>query len=221
MWNFATRERVQKLLQSEDVCGTTLLVLALDMLGPECLYWTPPALKMEMEERLGYSLPDNNLDKLLAARAIVTADDFYQRLPFFLAYANALAGDGLPGNWVVPATAAECAWAVLESALLFPPEKEEENFSEEIRAYIGRTLQEEGYLNPPSILKIATKIESNVNYDAMLPEDSTMFGVAYQDAQKRTADLEATLKENLQNLLAQIRSLPLKHGKVDALPVLQ
>jgi len=219
-WDLVTRERVKQLVQSDDVWGTTLLVLSLDMLGPECLQWLPQSLNLELMDRLGYQIPSNNLDKLLAAREILVADDFYRRLPFFLTYANALAGDGMPLGQIVPATAAECAWAVLEATLLSPPESESEGFSEEILAYIGQVLREEGFVRPPGILRTAIMVEPHFDYGNLSPEDSEMFAAAFQDAEQRVQELDEQLKEDLQSLIDQLRSLPLANGSTKLLPQL-
>lgn len=191
-----------------------MLTLFVDMYGTEGFNWDPETIRMELEEDLRSKLPQANFDRLMAAINLLTSDDFYKSLPDFISYCNILSGDTYdPRNWD-PADAAEIAWGMTEALLIQPPDDDDENpFSEDIVAYIGQVLNQEGIISPPDILKVAVRDDDPARMVAgEYSDDPEMFNSIYDFEAGKTAEIDQLVKANLQRLTQQLQSLPLRAG---------
>lgn len=205
-------ERVRRLLMSDEPFATTLLALALDRWGVECLAWSPQTLQRELEQTYGTDLPQLNFDKLMAAIMVLTTDLFFKDLPRFIVLANVLAGSEFEPGEFDPADAAECAWAITEALLINPPDEDEADtlFSSDIRHYIGFVLKEEGFVTPPDVLRIAAAGDfSNQVYDAAGDDPDLLIEIKTRHDEK-TAEINSIVRASLIELLEQLRSLPVK-----------
>lgn len=207
-----------------DTFATVLLVLFVDMTGDEldeegkplglrALHWHPQTIKEYVEDHWGIRLPKGNFDKLMAAIAIVTTDLFFRDADRFIKLCNVLAGSEFDHQTFDPADALECAWGCTEALLLDPPDAENpEPFSDEVRWYVTHVLREEGFIQPPDILKIAIDgdFSAQVSYD--FADDPEMFSGIYAVQQAKTEEVETILRDGLLELLGQLQILPLRHG---------
>lgn len=210
-------QHIAQLLTDEQTFGTTLLIACVDTWGAECLKWQPHTLRAMLRKEFGVTPDPLNFDKLLAAICILTTDDFYTDVRRFIDLTNALCDGGLSEEFD-PADVAECAWAIGEAYLLHPPEDDGDvrlEFSEEIRAYLTHILHDEGFINPPDVLRLALDADrtQQVTEDfhdqpALLEEIKTQ-----QDA--KNSELETMLNENLYELVDQLQKLPMLHGSVE------
>lgn len=203
----------QELLADDDAFGTSLLTLAVDHYGTEALSWHPDALRQQLRADFGVDVPQQNLDKLLAAASLLTADDFYADEQRFVAVANALCGNGVDPNTFDPATVAECAWAVTEAALLDPDEVG--SYGPGVRAYIGRALAEEGFLRPPSVLTGLADAPDTAPVD--FTDDLELYNAIYDTQQARAAEVNRAVADGLGSLFAQLESLRLENGSAAGL----
>jgi len=204
---------VRQLLISDETFATTLLVIAIDTFGSECMAWHPETLKMELEQTYSLRLPKKTLDKLMAAVAIVTTDGFYRDVSKFIQLANILAGDDFQPDEFAPADAVECAWAITEAMLLDPPDLQQnpEPFSDEIRRYLSAVLRDEGYTDPPDVLRIAVHDKPG-SAMADFADDPAMAKGVFEIQQGKNDEVTNTLKEHLAMLVQQIDLLPLTNG---------
>jgi len=208
------RDAFRRAFADEKTFATTLLTILLDVYGAESLTWSPETVLMELQEDLGVSLPKFLMDRLFAAAGIVTSDDFYKRLSVFNQYCRILSGGDFDPQHVVPAGPSECAWGITEGVLLSPPE-DEEPFTEEIRAFLGKVLDEAGITDAPDVLRIALRDSGwEPDYSAFSLNDPAMFGAEWQNQAQRGQDVEVMLKEMLANLVQQVSALPLTNGDV-------
>lgn len=214
----AVTRTVRTLLESPDVHATTLLVWALDTYGQECLQWHPTTLKMEIEADYKIRLPKGNLDKLLAAIAILTTDMFFKDVARFVQLANVLAGDDFEPDEFEPADAVECAVAVTEALLLVPPDDEDpEPFSRDVRLYIGHVLRDEGFVRPPDILRIALDGDRKLQVDGDYADDPELLAEINRVQADKTAEVEGAVRQMLTELLDQLQGLPLTQGSTSDL----
>lgn len=210
------KARLGGLLRSEDTYATVLVTILLDMYGTDALQWSPDTIVMEFKDDFAVELPKANVDRLMAAVGILTTDDFYKRLPVFVQYCNILSGDEFSPHTFNPADPAECAWGIVEAMLLSPPD-EDEPFTEEIRAYIGKALDDAGVKNAPDVLGIALRDSWEADFSGMSLQDPAMFGAEFQGAQEREQEIVATVKQNMQELIQQLSQLPLQNGRTQDL----
>lgn len=210
---------VRDLLAGDDAYATTLLVLCVDEFfderddeGDFALFsWHPSTIRRELEDRHGCEIPQGTIDRLMAAITIKKDDSFFQDVTSFIPIANVLAGDTFDPTTFDPADSAECAWAVTEALLLHPPDSDEP-FSDDIRAYIGYVLKDEGYVTPPDVLRIAIggDFSDQVRYD--FTDDPAMFAGIYDIQRGKTEEIEGIVRDGLRELISQLRGLPLRHG---------
>lgn len=221
-----TRAMLSGVLASPDAFGTTLLVWCVETWGTECLHdpddpdrgpWHPDTFRSMLEQQCGVTLPPANLDRLMAAVAVVTTDLFFRSITGFIRLANVLSGDAVDPDEFEKADAGECAWAITEALLLHPPEDGEELFSEEIRHYLAHVLRDEGFVTPPDVLRLAIDGDDSAKVAYEFADDPAMFSMIHQVQADKTADVEDAIRTNLTHLLAQLKTLPLQHGRVDEL----
>lgn len=148
-----------KLIQSDEIFASTLLILAVDLFGSECVSesggsWTPETFRMEFQAHFGCSLSNDTLGKLLAAVSILTSDALYRGLPSFLFTVHGLLGDGTDWSYAEPIDAEDLAWAVMEAMLIWPPESGD-LFDPQIVAWCRMILKTEGLMSPPAVLSFA------------------------------------------------------------------
>lgn len=191
---------------------TTLLTLFIDTYGTEGTTWSPETVLLQIEEDFQIPLPQANYDRLLAGINLLTTDSFYQSLPDFITWCNILAGDSYDPNLWDPADAGEVAWGITEAMLLAPPD-EDEPFADDIRAYIGAVLDQEGIIDPPDVLRLAIRDrDPSMNLPDEYSDDPTMFGAIYGAQADRGQALTDLLTDGLRRLSQQLDALPLREG---------
>lgn len=197
---------------SPDSFATTLLTLFIDTYGTEGTTWSPETVLLQVEEDFQIPLPQTNYDRLLAGINLLTTDSFYQSLPDFITWCNILAGDSYNPELWDPADAGEIAWGITEAMLLAPPD-EDEPFADDIRAYIGAVLDQEGIIDPPDVLRLAIRDRNpSMNLPDAYSDDPTMFAAIYGTQADRGQALTDLLIDGLRRLTQQLDTLPLREG---------
>lgn len=202
--------------------AATLAVVAIDLLGIECMTWHPETIRLELLAETGVDTPKPNLERLYAAATLLTSDSFYKRLPTFCNVARVLSGGSVDPNFWTPPGALECAWAITESLLLAPPEDADAApFDDDIRAYLGMVLDDEGFMDAPDVLAIALRSPEHAaarrSAAAHAATDPTVGDAAREMQRRRRGEMEATLRASLDLLVAQIEALKLENGDAAAL----
>jgi hypothetical protein len=196
--------------------ATSLVVLMVDHFGTEWLEWTPLTIRMEIRDDFKVQPTQMNFDLLMAGVSLLTQDSFYWSLPDFNDLCNILSGEPMHPGLLDPADAASCAWGITEALLLSPPDDLNDSFSEEIQAYIGHALKQEGIVTPPDILKIGRfdrKIVQKIRTD--FQDDPEMFAGIYKAEQAKTEEINNFVKSRLRDLVGQLQTLPIKSGSVE------
>jgi hypothetical protein len=193
------------LIQSDETFASTLLILAIDRLGPQLItdeegLWTAETIRMEIQEKFGVPIPDDNLGKLMAAIAVITTDNLLRGLPSFLFTVHGLLGDGTDWSYAEPIEVEDLAWAVMESILLCPPEQDD-IFDSQIVAYCRIILKSEGLMTPPSVLAFARE-------DAVYGDIAIYGEDVLQEQSDRTGAVNLYLEQQQQRLMEQIASIP-------------
>lgn len=192
--------------------GFALLVVFLDTYGTEGLSWEPTTIAMEIESDFQVDLPQPNFDRLLVAIQILTTDSFYRSLPDFVAFCNILSGDTYDPRMWDPAEADEIAWGITEALIIDLPD-EEDPFSDEILAYIGKALDDEGIMNPPDILRLAIRDGANtMRIQDDYTDDPEMFAAIYGAEASKTDSINDLIRNRLAALSDQLTKLQLRTG---------
>lgn len=193
--------------------GLNLLIMFLDSYGTEGLKWDPTTIEMDIQDDFNVELPPANFARLMTAISILTSNSFYTSVPDFVQACVTLSGTHPTSSMILP-DADDIAWGVTEGVLISPPEDEQKlPFNEEIVAFIGETLADEGILTPPDVLRIAGKgLMDQVSYD--YSDDPEMFTAIQSVEKDRSDNINRIVIGRTHALLQQMQSLPLRTGKV-------
>jgi len=210
-------KKIAGIFANEEMLGTPLLVLCLDLFGTEFFEWEPESFDSEIKSRFGVDVPTPNRDKIWSLVAVLTTDLFYRSLETFIPTCNALAGSEADFDDYDPVTGEEAAWGIVEASLIDPPEEGQDpagRFSHEIKRYIGMTLQSEGVTTPPSFLKPYVESDQDDDQEAGLNigPDEGMLAMYTRRQQEQRTEIEGFVRSQLADLIAQLRLLPLKNG---------
>lgn len=206
------------MLLDEGSYATTLIALVLDRYGTECLStedgepWNPGTFKIQLEKDFGIKLPKTTLDKIMAAVMILTTNFFFRDVNKFIELSNILSGDDFQPDEFEVADVLECSWAVFEAILLSPPDKNETPFSEEIQGYISQVLLDEGFVKPPTILRVGTAPDFSDHVRFNFGDDPEMFSAIYEVQSKKSEEIMSIVRDNATELFQQLSILPLREG---------
>ena len=181
------RLKLKLVFEDPENYATTLLIAATDLYGPDLLTWAPETIRLELKEDVGATIPDENLDKLMASIAILTSDAFYKDVSKFIQLCNVLSGDTLEIEVFDPADSAEMAWGMTEAMILSPPE-DPEPFTDEIRFYMGHAIAEDGILSPPDVLGVAI-MDNQDDPLNNLSDDPSMYEAFYATQQGKSQEI--------------------------------
>lgn len=201
-------QQLRELLSGDEAFATTLLTLAIDEFGSECLEWAPETLQLEFAEQFHIQLQPQAMAKLMAGITLVTTNLYYKSLPHFIDLTNALCGSP-PSESFDIADAEECAWGITEALLISPPD-EDEPFTNDIRGYIAQAAHNEGLIVLPDVLRIGLQDQdyaAQVQYNYQ--DDPDMFSAVWKEQQNKTQYINEMIRSNLQDLLQQLVNLPL------------
>ena len=205
-------------LTSPEAFASTILVLAFDQYGGEFIKWHPTTIRRQLQEDFGVEPADANFDKLMSTITVLTTNYFYKNLSRFNDLCCGLCGHGFNPTIVSLPDAAEMAWAISEVLLIWPPEpKDREPFCDDIRHFIAAVLQQEGFVRPPDILRIAEGGDRSDQVKSDFADDPEMFAAIYQSQASKTKEVEDMIQGHLQELLDQVQRLPLQNGSTDQL----
>jgi len=194
----------------KDLFTTSLMAMLLDTYGPEALKWTPETIEIEIEQDNGIELSQDNFERLMVGIALLTTNNFFVSLPDFAHFCVVLSGHHVPPGQLLLPDADDCAWGITEGLLLSPADENDENlFSQEITAFLGAILDEEGIMTPPDVLRIATReLAGRQRYD--FSDDPEMFNAVYDMEKRKTEAINFLIKGRMRGMLSQLLRLPLR-----------
>lgn len=205
---------VQDWLQDSTTFTTSILALLADYYGDlEFLNWDPLMLNLQLTEDFHIQPQQFLLDRVNAGSVLLVNGLFHRSLETFNQICNVFNFGVVSSEVMLPADLDDALWGVTEAMLLEGPEQfQEEDFSHDIRRYVGVLLSEAGIRQPPSVLRFAEYDEHETrNLDNNLVEEDETFAKLYWEDQQATKDtLELYNKQQFLRLLEQLAVLPIK-----------
>ena len=194
------------LWHSKEGFGTSLLIACIDDWGTECVSWEPETLEMTIREKYG-DVDEDSLQRLYAAISVMTSDMFMVDVSALCMICTVLDFERGADDMFEPAGLDEVMWGLTEARMILGG-LDDRKFSDEVRIYIGKLMDEEGLTKAPKTLEFATPKKGGPSPEvfADLPELSQMFEED-QEVSKEALDEAAITKLN--RLLDQINSLKL------------
>lgn len=200
---------------SSDSFGTTLLIAMFDTFGIECLKWEPETIELELKKYLQTDIPEQNLDRLQAAMSVLTSNLFFVSLEAFNVTCNSLNFSKVDGTTFIPADIEDIMWGITEVNLLLGADANKNEFSRDIQLYVGKVLESEGVLDPPSILAFADMRKlgkPTAEQISDLPDLSSMFSAGLADTR---AELDSWALKRVDDLFTQIGNLRLESSNME------
>lgn len=209
---------LRQVFEDKGSFASAMLIACTDLFGSiEWFNWEPESLVAELRDRCSVRLPKRNSDKIQALVMALTTDQFYRSVEAFMGVCNALDGDGTDFTTFDPADVEEMAWAVMEVSLNDQVEGNlADNFSDEIKTYIGVEAEREGFAELPKPLKFGIMNKGYGNAAESMGGDDIMFAAYFAGGKEEVARVEAITQAKLQLLVTQISQLPLQHGDPEA-----
>lgn len=203
------RTKQAKFVKDSKTSGAILLTLLTDEFGTECYDWEPETLQMEIEALWG-DIPPTNYEKIMAFLTVLTTNRFENSLEAFIHICNGLVGGGANFKQYDPATVTEMCKTIAEVSLIDPPEKGLYQFNEEIRQYIRKELDFEGYGQIPRLLKPYTADGEEMPED--LPMDEIEANSYFDRQQQRLEILDMEVRAHLQAVFNDLNEVPLRNA---------
>ena len=210
----ANRAEFKRIFEDKQTFASTMLIACTGLFESiEWFDWDPIALKAEIRDVCGATLPAVNADKLQALVLAMTTNQFYESLEAFIGVCNALDGDGSDFSTFDPADVKEMAWAVTEVAINDQQKAGADDlFCDEIKTYIGVQAELEGFRELPKPLTFGFSPKGYQKASESLPGDEAMFAAVYSRGKDDVNRVEAVTGAQLRQLVDQISRLPLPNA---------
>ena len=191
--------------QDTDSEAIVLLTAAIDEFGTDITTWLPHTIRMEIYDWLDTEdIPESNFDKLFAALSVLTSNAFFVSIPDHAALVPPLVGLGSDFEAVyVPDIEDEC-WAVVQAKMITPYE-----FSEEVKAYIKRLLEINGFLMAPEALSF---VQPEQVIEDVPPGEERLTEAIRTVQIGKVKDVNRRVRARLIKCLYDLLTLPLEHG---------
>jgi len=182
------------------------------------LKWHPETLKLQIEHDFALKkLPKLTFDKIMAAIAILSTNDFYKNVRKFNELCNVLSGNEYDPDYWQPADAEDMLWGITEALILYPPDDTDATeFTPEIRGFISKILDNEGIVRPPDILRLGVNPKASSHIDENFNDDPDMYGAIWKVQQEKSDDMVDVLKKDLMEMVRQFQILPLRNGSTES-----
>jgi len=209
-----------------DTYATCLLALALDRFAvpgaaaaASPVHWTRQTWADEIRDAFGAPAHPRNLDRLMAACALLThPDQYYQSEAGFGDVTTGLAAEWFDPDVWHPPTTAECLWSVVESYLLDPPDdRKAARFAPAVNAYMTAVSRAEGYPRLPKVFTaFGAADDDSVPAFADYSEDPELHAATAEAIRTKEEDLGGWLTDRLTDLADRVARLPLRSGRQKA-----
>ena len=215
------KEQLGLIVSDEKMMATPLFILCVDVFGTGFFEWEPQTFDVESQAAFGTKLPEVNRDKIWSLVTLLTTNLFYVSLESFIPIANALNGEGADFSNYDPVTADEAGWAIVEAALVDPPEGKQNNaerYGHDVKRYIGAALAAEGITTPPKFLQPYAEYDRDPEEQVglIVGPDEHMLQMHETRQSRERDEIEQYVRNNLATLVEQIRRLPLRSGNATA-----
>ena len=204
-------------LKDRGTFATSLLVGLIDEFGTELFEWDPDTLRLELKSEYQVDIPQSNMDKIQALLVVMTTDLFYRNLEAFMHVANSLGHSGADFQSYDPPDVQEISWALAETALVDPPDKNTA-FGPEIVTYMREKLRDEGFSKAPRIMApFCGNPDRDEDVSGAFADDEVLYHGYWESQQRKALTVDRFLQEGLQRIMSEISALPLQSANKQAI----
>jgi len=202
-----TKQAIQaQFLRQEDTFTTCALAIVIDNFGTEALSWEPGTLNQELLT-LGVEPSDLLSDKIQAGTTLLTTNLFHVSLEAFSNMVQVFSFQEADFQDFIPADLDEIAWGVVEARMI--EGEEDQEFSHDIKRFVGRIMSLEGLTKKAKLLDWAVLPEGEEdNRDELLAQDQTFFSAYWQRQADVLQELDQMVSANARKLMEQLAQIP-------------
>lgn len=198
------KQIVADYLKDKNTFATVLLSILVDHFGSDALGWDTDTIDREIQDTFNVIMPSINRDKMQAVIGLLTTDAFYNDWLAFNHVCEAFNNDPVDFDILDPISPEMMAWSITEATFLEDPEDKPE-FDEEVRAFMGAILYDNGIRNPRGVLKLAIMPDTSTDWET----DTTLFnGLQAQDNSDAKSIQDYVVAHGLL-LIGQLDKLPM------------
>ena len=190
--------------------AVVLLVLTVDKLGVECLNWTPSTVQMDLRDYIGQELPEEVVNKIMAASVVLTSDKIFSQVDDFIRVIVGLDG-GVAEN-LEPIDTEVIAWGSAQIQLLRAGDMPEGLFSPEVCRYVGTILAWQGIHVPPKSLTWADYPQHDQPFSGASAENPEALASFHSACAREAGEIDLLVAKRTKELFERIVRLPLEHG---------
>lgn len=207
-------EKLKDLFENDETFATTLAAVVFDEFGTEAVEWDPDTVRLELRKMLNADVPQVNIDKLFTIFTILASNQFQQDPIAFNACCQAMSNDESSFNLFNPVSCETAAWGLAEATLNDPQNMEENDFSLDVKAYIGVLLDVRGMTSIPQVMGFAIRTRNPMKNLEEYADDPRMFEGMLQNQLKTAESIDNYVLNRMNELFAELKELPL-HQPVD------
>jgi len=203
------QDAFRSLLMGEGyVYSATLLVILSYLYGTEFFDWEPFTLRTELRRDLSIDIPDKTMDRIQAAITAVTNDSVFDDAVLFHHITTTMVNlDMVVDEWDEP-TAEEIAFAFAQIIMLRGERNPETPLSDEVKAYAGVVLANEGFTTKPKYLQWANLPENHARNLEAYSDDPAMFQAIYDNQSQQVGAVDQFVEHHSREVVRQIQALP-------------
>lgn len=189
--------------------ATVLVAILLDTYGTDFLQWEPIVLWQELYEDFNAKLPELNCNKIQALALTITSDQPFNDWLVFNNTCEALNDDPVNPDVLDIATPEQMAWAVMEMALNSDAE-DQQQFSTDVRTFMGVVLAGNGILTLPKSLTMAI-LPDYASDQSMISEDPILYSGFVTTQEENRHFINKYLEDQFDRLMTQLSMVTLDH----------
>jgi hypothetical protein len=211
-----SKYNVAEAFQDPKLFVSSAVILLIDNFGTEVIHWDPAAIQTELEETFNIKVSRRLNDKINSGLSLLASDLYHRSLEAFTAINNGMNFKTVSDKQISFSTLDDIMRGVTEARLLEGPEiYDAAGFSHPIARYTGELLASEGITNPPNALEFAEfDEEESAQRDISLAGDILMAESYWSKQDEERKELNAIANERMENVIEQIRKLPLQNGEL-------
>lgn len=214
---------IPKILSDPNIYTTCIVAVLIDSYGTEWLNWQPETIEMELTSQ-GIDVTPSLKDKLMVANTLLTTDTIHRDVLAFNNAVQVLNFGKISAEHFIPASLEDIMWGCLEMYIMegkedfFTGYNGKDAFSGDISYYVGKFLLDHGITKVPSMLKFAKIDQRDLDRrDKNIAEDPGLFDAYWDRQESDLKELEDDMKERSDELMQQLKMLPIESELLEQL----
>jgi len=199
-------------LQDPELFATSAMALLSDVWGTEFIEWDPTTLALQLKTDFGFEPSPALQDRIQAACSLFTSNLFFVSIETFNPICDTLNFGTTVSNLLVPADLDDVLWGISEARILLGDDFQEDEFSHDVKRYIGLLLSQAGIRKPPKMLEFAEYDAAEAERYRSELDDELLSEVFWKTQEEDKVRLTRENNVRIMLLFRQLSLLPIRTG---------